>query len=208
MEHTDCCFLFDNEALYSICNRSLDMEKPNQGWKNTNTYWANTGVRPNMNEHGFFKNYWTRTNTNSENEPEHPCFFIPEPNYESINRLIAQVISSTTASLRFKGDLDVDLDEVRNNLVPYSRLHFPVVSYAQDKIKDKVNTLDEFTGACFNANNVMASIDPKDGKYMSCFLLARGDVASSEVNMAIKHIKKNSWVTKFLDSNIIWWPST
>ena len=144
MEQTDCCFLFDNEALFGICNRSLDMEKPS---------------------------------------------------YESINRLIAQVISSTTASLRFKGDLDVDLDEVRNNLVPYSRLHFPVVSYVQDKIKDKVNTLDEFTGACFNSNNVMASIDPKNGKYMSCFLLARGDVASSEVNMAIKHIKKNSWVT-------------
>ena len=63
--------------------------------------------------------------------------------------------------------------------------------HTKDKIKDKVNTFDEFTGACFNSNNVMASIDPKHGKYMSCFLLARGDVASSEVNMAIKHVKKN-----------------
>ena len=63
--------------------------------------------------------------------------------------------------------------------------------HAKDKIKDKVNTFDEFTGTCFNSNNVMASIDPKHGKYMSCFLLARGDVAASEVNTAIKHIKKN-----------------
>ena len=144
MEHTDCCFLFDNEALYGICNRSLDMEKPS---------------------------------------------------YESINRLIAQVISSTTASLRFKGDLDVDLDEVRNNLVPYPRIHFPVISYAplhtEDQIKNKVNTLQEFTSACFTSKNVMASINPKRGKYMSCFLLARGDIASSEVNKAIDHIRKN-----------------
>ena len=144
MEHTDCCFMFDNEALYGISNRFLGVEKPN---------------------------------------------------YESINRLIAQVISSTTASLRFKGDLDVDLDEVRNNLVPYPRIHFPVISYAplhtKDKIKDKLNTLDEFAGACFNKTNHMATINPEHGKYMSCFLLARGDVSSSEVNTAIKHIKKN-----------------
>ena len=29
MEHTDCCFLFDNEALYGISTRSLGIEKPN-----------------------------------------------------------------------------------------------------------------------------------------------------------------------------------
>ena len=28
MEHTDCCFLFDNEALYGISTRSLGIEKP------------------------------------------------------------------------------------------------------------------------------------------------------------------------------------
>ena len=28
MEYTDCCFLFDNEALYDICDRSLGIEKP------------------------------------------------------------------------------------------------------------------------------------------------------------------------------------
>ena len=29
MEYTDCCFLFDNEALYDICCQSLAIEKPN-----------------------------------------------------------------------------------------------------------------------------------------------------------------------------------
>ena len=28
MDFTDCCFMFDNEALYDICTRSLDVEKP------------------------------------------------------------------------------------------------------------------------------------------------------------------------------------
>ena len=106
-----------------------------------------------------------------------------------------KAISSTTASLRFKGDLDVDLGEVRNNLVPYPRIQFPVVSYApfhaKDKISHKLNTFQEFTDACFNSDNFMATIKPQDGKYMSCFLLARGDVTSSEVNRAIQYIKQN-----------------
>ena len=28
LEHSDCSFLFDNEAIYSICNRGLNIERP------------------------------------------------------------------------------------------------------------------------------------------------------------------------------------
>ncbi|CAK9807698.1 Tubulin alpha-8 chain [Anthophora quadrimaculata] len=28
LEHVDCCFLFDNEALYDICSRNLDVDDP------------------------------------------------------------------------------------------------------------------------------------------------------------------------------------
>ena len=37
----------------------------------------------------------------------------------------------------------------------------------------------------------MAKINLEIGKFMSCFLLARGDVTSSEVNSAIQYIKKD-----------------
>ena len=43
------------------------------------------------------------------------------PTYTSLNRLIAQIISSITASLRFDGALNVDLNEFQTNLVPYPR---------------------------------------------------------------------------------------
>ena len=68
-------------------------------------------------------------------------------------------MSSTTASLRFKGDLDVDLADVQNNLVPYPRIHFPVVSYAPFQSKDKINKLNsfqEYTAACLDKRNLMA----------------------------------------------------
>merc|ERR1712036_72460 len=79
LEHTDVAVMLDNEALYDICRRCLDIERPT---------------------------------------------------YTNLNRLIGQVISSLTASLRFDGALNVDLTEFQTNLVPYPRIHFMVSSYA------------------------------------------------------------------------------
>lgn len=52
------------------------------------------------------------------------------PMYSHLNRLISQVVSSITASLRFDGALNVDMMEFQTNLVPYPRIHFPLASYA------------------------------------------------------------------------------
>ena len=79
LEHTDVSFMVDNEALYDICRRNLDIERPT---------------------------------------------------YTNLNRLIAQIISSLTASLRFDGALNVDVTEFQTNLVPYPRIHFVVAAYA------------------------------------------------------------------------------
>ncbi len=79
IENSDCTFLVDNEAVYDICRRNLD---------------------------------------------------IARPSYEHLNRLIAQVVSSITSSLRFDGALNVDLNEFQTNLVPYPRIHYPLISYA------------------------------------------------------------------------------
>lgn len=79
IENSECTFLIDNEAVFGICKRNLD---------------------------------------------------IPRPGYEHLNRLIAQVVSSITSSLRFNGALNVDLNEFQTNLVPFPRIHYPLVSYA------------------------------------------------------------------------------
>ena len=61
------------------------------------------------------------------------------PTYTNLNRLIAQIISSITASLRFDGAVNVDLTEFQTNLVPYPRIHFPLASYGPVISAEKVS---------------------------------------------------------------------
>jgi len=142
LEHSDCAFMVDNEAIYDICRRNLDIERPT---------------------------------------------------YTNLNRLIGQIVSSITASLRFDGALNVDLTEFQTNLVPYPRIHFPLVTYAPVISVAKANheqlSVAEITAACFEPANQMVKCDPRHGKYMACCLLYRGDVVPKDVNTAIASIK-------------------
>ena len=127
---------------------------------------------------------------------------IAHPTYTNLNRLIAQVISSLTASLRFDGALNVDMNEFQTNLVPYPRIHFMLCSYAPVISSEKAYleklSVSELTNAAFEPANMMAKCDPRHGKYMACCLMYRGDVVPREVSTAVANIKTKSSV-KFVD---------
>ncbi|XP_071102900.1 tubulin alpha-1A chain-like [Haliotis cracherodii] len=151
LEHSDCAFMVDNEAIYDICRRNLDIERPT---------------------------------------------------YTNLNRLIGQIVSSITASLRFDGALNVDLTEFQTNLVPYPRIHFPLATYAPvisaEKAYHEQLTVAEITNATFEPANQMVKCDPRHGKYMACCMLYRGDVVPKDVNAAIATIKTKRTI-QFVD---------
>jgi len=41
-----------------------------------------------------------------------------------MNSIIAHLLSNLTSSMRFSGKLNVDLNEITMNLVPFPKLHF------------------------------------------------------------------------------------
>jgi len=118
---------------------------------------------------------------------------IQQPSYTNLNRIISQVISSITASLRFQGSLNVDLNEFQTNLVPYPRIHFMLSSYSPVVSKKDVEheslTTQEITTAAFEPSNMMVKCDPNKGKYISCCLMYRGDVQTQDVTDSIKKYK-------------------
>jgi tubulin alpha len=124
------------------------------------------------------------------------------PSYGELNRLIAQLVSSLTASLRFQADLNVDLHEFQTNLVPFPRIHFPmcalspVLSHTNEHHAN--TTVGEITNAAFSANQQMISADPQSGEFMSITLMYRGDVRPKTVNEAVNNIKKKG-LAKLVD---------
>jgi tubulin alpha len=127
---------------------------------------------------------------------------VDRPSFENINRIIAQAVSSVTASLRFEGSLNVDLTEFQTNLVPYPRIHFPLISYApilsSDRAYHEQLTVAALTKSVFENSNQMVQCQLEHGKFMSCCLLYRGDAVSKDVWSAISTIKKNSKI-KFVN---------
>lgn len=142
LEHSDAVILLDNEAIYDICSRNLNIESPT---------------------------------------------------YSNLNRLIAQVVSSLTASMRFDGSLNSSLGEFLTNLIPYPRIHFMLSSYspilAAEKAYHEATTVGQITKCAFEPEAMMANCDPRHGKYMACSLMYRGDVVPKDVSAAIAAVK-------------------
>ncbi|KAE8737459.1 hypothetical protein FOCC_FOCC017071 [Frankliniella occidentalis] len=104
--------------------------------------------------------------------------------------------------MRFEGCLNVDLVEFQTNLVPYPRLHFPLITYAPfvsaGKAYHEALSVGQLTSACFEPTNQMVRCSPVDGKYMACCLLYRGDVTPTDVNSAVQAIKSKKSI-RFVD---------
>ncbi|CAH0559629.1 unnamed protein product [Brassicogethes aeneus] len=127
---------------------------------------------------------------------------VTRPSFTNLNRVISQIVSSITASLRFDGALNVDLTEFQTNLVPYPRIHFPLATYApiicEAKTHHEQHSVADITNACFDPANQLVKCDPRNGKYMACCMLYRGDVVPKDINSAISAIK-NKRDIRFVD---------
>merc|ERR1712156_751228 len=151
LDHTDVSLVLDNEALYEICQKKLDIKKPS---------------------------------------------------YDNLNRIIAKVVSSMTAALRFDGELNVDMNEFQTNLVPFPRLHFMTTSLAPvaspKKSETASNEVRQITDFCLQPGNFLVKypdFDVVEDKYMAISLNYRGSIKSKEANSTVQWIKQQAKVS-------------
>ena len=151
VEHSDSVVVLENEALYDICEKWLNIERP------------------------FYYN---------------------------LNKVVSQVISSLTCSMRFDGALNCTIPEFQTNMVPYPRIKFLLSSFAPlvtpEKAFHELQTIAKITSDSFSPSSMMAKVDPSQGKYLACCLMYRGNAIPKDIYSSVIGFKSSKKV-KFVD---------
>jgi len=160
-ESADCVIPIENQALINIIKRIESTAK-------TRT--------------GSIQNIESKTGQ-KQNNAERP--------FDSMNNIVANLLLNLTSSSRFEGSLNVDLNEISMNLVPYKKLHYltssmtPIYSLSN---RLQLRNLDQMFTDAFSKENQLLQVDPKHGLYLACSLMLRGRVDLSDIRRNIDRL--------------------
>lgn len=117
--------------------------------------------------------------------------------WDGMNGIAANLLLNLTAGLRFDGSLNVDINEITTNLVPFPKLHFllssmsPVaVSADRGRNIPAPRTMDQIFTEVFGRDRQLASVDPRRSTYLACALMLRGGVNISDANRNVERLRR------------------
>ncbi|TNN08064.1 Tubulin epsilon chain [Schistosoma japonicum] len=108
--------------------------------------------------------------------------------FDDMNNIVANMLLNLTSSSRFEGTMNVDLNEISMNLVPFPRLHYLISS--QSPISTSFRTsaprkLDQIFSDTFTKDYQLMSTDPCRHVYLAAALLVRGAINASDLRRNI-----------------------
>ncbi|EQC39446.1 hypothetical protein SDRG_03648 [Saprolegnia diclina VS20] len=113
--------------------------------------------------------------------------------FDAMNRIVARVLTHLTSSMRFEGSLNVDLNEITTNLVPFPKLHYLLSSLSPLQSKSpayQTHRLRHLFTDIFHAQNQLIMTSPRThGVMLACGLLFRGNVQVSDVQSHLEKLK-------------------
>ncbi|XP_077990397.1 tubulin epsilon chain-like [Glandiceps talaboti] len=188
-QHADCVLPIENQALVDICNKISQALPPDKPGKrvmgSTGRVKADSAVTASTG--GVVKS--------SEEKP-----------FDKMNNIVANLLLNMTSSARFEGSLNVDLNEITMNLVPFPQLHYLVSSltplYSLSDVKVPPRRLDQMFSDAFSKDHQLIKADPKHSLYLACALMLRGNVEISDVRRNIERLKPS---LKFIHWNQEGW---
>ena len=113
--------------------------------------------------------------------------------WDSMNNIVAHMLLHMTSSSRFDGSLNVDVNEITMNLVPFPSLHYILSGlsplYALADVSLPPRRLDQMFTDAVSLECQLTKADPKRGTYLACALMLRGNVAISDVRRNITRLQ-------------------
>ncbi|KAG9282267.1 tubulin epsilon chain [Astyanax mexicanus] len=166
-EHADCVLPIENQSLVDIVSKIQHMAhtgKPGSVIKKDSTIISGQG--------GVAKT---------------------EKPFDAMNNIVANLLLNITSSARFEGSLNMDLNEIAMNLVPFPRLHYLVSSltplYTLADVNIPTRRLDQMFTDAFSKDHQLMRADPKHNLYLACALMLRGNVQLSDLRRNIERLR-------------------
>ncbi|KAA8583242.1 hypothetical protein FQN60_015788 [Etheostoma spectabile] len=151
-EHADCVLPVENQSLADIVDKIKHMShsgKPGSAIRRDSTLISGQGGLSG-----------------------------PEKPFDAMNNIVANLFLNITSSARFEGSLNMDLNEIAMNLVPFPRLHYLVPSLTPLYTLADVSVPTR--SDAFNKDHQLIRADPKHSLYLACALMVRGNVQISD----------------------------
>ncbi|GMH40434.1 hypothetical protein BSKO_08338 [Bryopsis sp. KO-2023] len=179
IKHADCVLPVENQALMDICT-SVEQR-------------GRRGV--------------TKAGTAITGDPSKQRGTKGSKPFDAMNGIAANLVLNLTSSVRFEGPLNVDLNEITMNLVPFPGMHFlvssmsPLIGYKDvGKLADVPRSIDQVFRDVFSRENQLAKCDPVNSTYLACGLFLRGSMTISDINRNCAKIRPKlrfpSWNTE------------
>ncbi|XP_074642153.1 tubulin epsilon chain-like isoform X2 [Tubulanus polymorphus] len=182
-EHADCVLPVENQALVDIVNKIQQAVPTSKTGKKT--YGPNTGNLSGVGD--------------KKMKDEKP--------FDTMNNIVANLLLNMTSSARFEGSLNVDLNEIAMNLVPFPKLHYLVASQSPlysvgGDLRLPPRRLDQMFTDAFSPDHQLIKSNPKHSLYLACALMVRGNVEVSDIRRNIDKLKPS---LKFIHWNQEGW---
>ncbi|XP_078600769.1 tubulin epsilon chain-like [Branchiostoma floridae x Branchiostoma japonicum] len=169
-EHADCVLPIENQSLVDIFNMVNQAASKTSKISSTSKVKGGSTVTSDM---GGIKGQ--------------------EKPFDKMNNIVANLLLNLTSSSRFEGALNVDLNEITMNLVPFPKLHYLVSSlsplYHLADVSLPLRKLDQMFSDAFTKEYQLISADPRHSLYLACALMVRGNVAVSDIRRNIDRLK-------------------
>ncbi len=156
IEHADCVIPLDNDALARVVDKAHG--------KTSNAHQSDVPTAPGG---GGFN---VADPTRNKGLP-----------FDEMNAICAQMLSNLTCSMRFPGSLNMDMNEVTTNMIPYPRLHLLTSAISPLSVSKMSTTgarnLDAMFSACLDRDHQLVSYPNSVGRRartLAAALIARG----------------------------------